>query len=204
MIVVQNVCTKLVTLVLSCSTWVYRDTYSDLESCHNSHSTCILAQEQLAMLSALGRDFAPRNRDWSCWNPKGALGNVNSNQNPNKVRSVMVIACYVFFSTARRFFMVLDCSCILSFESFGDPEVQDQTPDSCCILYCEICIISNLFVYHTFQYFSLMFDLIVHSYAECFQLVIFGHFLWQWRPCVTWYSRPFWRPRGCKHDSISE
>lgn len=97
MIVVQNVCTKLVTLVLSCSTWVYRDTYSDLESCHNSHSTCILAQEQLAMLSALGRDFAPRNRDWSCWNPKGALGNVNSNQNPNKVRSVMVIACYVFF-----------------------------------------------------------------------------------------------------------
>ena len=31
--------------------------------------------------------------------------------------------------------MLLDCSCILSFESFGDPEVQDQTPDSCTV-YC--------------------------------------------------------------------
>ena len=170
MIVVQNVCTKLVTLVLSCSTWVYRDTYSDLESCHNSHSTCILAQEQLAMLSALGRDFAPRNRDWSCWNPKGALGNVNSNQNPNKVRSVMVIACYVFFSTARRFFMVLDCSCILSFESSG-------SPDSCCILYCKICIISNLFVYHTFQYFSLMFWFDCAFLCRVFSTCDLGHFL---------------------------
>ena len=86
----------------------------------------------------------------------------------------MVTACYVFFPLLHvyRFFMVLDCSCILSFESFCDSEVQNQTPDSCSILYCKICIIINLFVYPTFQYFSLMFDLIVHPYAECFQLVI--------------------------------